>query len=102
MMSCRMADFDLLSKVQGIEFVIPARPDDCCGFGDTFSVFEEVVSTKMGYDKVTDHARAGTEYIVSADSSCLMPQQGCPERIGVPISVLPIARAAGNPAKTDM
>jgi len=28
----------------------------------TFSVFEEVISTKMGYDKVSDHARAGAEY----------------------------------------
>ena len=59
---------DLLSKVEGIEFVTPARPDECCGFGGTFSVFEEVVSTKMGYDKVSDHAQAGAEYIVSADS----------------------------------
>ncbi len=38
---------DLLSKVDGIEFVTPARPDECCGFGGTFSVVEEVVSTKM-------------------------------------------------------
>jgi L-lactate dehydrogenase complex protein LldE len=30
---------DLLSKVEGIEFVTPARPDECCGFGGTFSVF---------------------------------------------------------------
>jgi hypothetical protein len=36
---------DLLSKVEGIQFVTPARPDECCGFGGTFSVFEEVVST---------------------------------------------------------
>jgi L-lactate dehydrogenase complex protein LldE len=50
---------DLLSKVDGIKFVTPSRPDECCGFGGTFSVFEEVVSTKMGYDKVSDHARAG-------------------------------------------
>jgi L-lactate dehydrogenase complex protein LldE len=83
---------DLLSKVEGIEFVTPARPDECCGFGGTFSVFEEVVSTKMGYDKVSDHARAGAEYIVSADSSCLMHQQGCAERIGVPIKFIHIAQ----------
>ena len=31
---------DLLSKVPGIEFVTPARPDECCGFGGTFSVAE--------------------------------------------------------------
>jgi L-lactate dehydrogenase complex protein LldE len=82
---------DLLSKVEGIEFVKPSRPDECCGFGGTFSVFEEVVSTKMGYDKVSDHARAGAEYIVSADTSCLMHQQGCAERIGVPMKFIHIA-----------
>ena len=51
----------------------------------------EVVSAKMGYDKVSDHAQAGAEYIVSADSSCLMHQQGCAERIGVPMKFIHIA-----------
>jgi L-lactate dehydrogenase complex protein LldE len=83
---------DLLSKVEGIEFVTPARPDECCGFGGTFSVFEEVVSAKMGYDKVADHARVGAEYIVSADSSCLMHQKGCAERIGMPLKFIHIAQ----------
>jgi L-lactate dehydrogenase complex protein LldE len=62
------------------------------GFGGTFSVFDEVVSTKMGYDKVRDHAQAGAEYIVSADSSCLMHQQGCAERIGVPMKFIHVAQ----------
>ena len=83
---------DLLSKVDGIAFATPARPDECCGFGGTFSVFEEVVSTKMGYDKVSDHAQAGAEYIVSADTSCLMHQRGCAERIGVPLKFIHIAQ----------
>ena len=30
---------DLLAKVRGVEFVELARPDECCGFGGTFSVF---------------------------------------------------------------
>jgi L-lactate dehydrogenase complex protein LldE len=82
----------LLTKVDGIEFVTPQRPDECCGFGGTFSVVEEVVSSKMGYDKVSDHARAGAEYIVSADSSCMMHQRGCAERIGVAIKFIHIAQ----------
>ena len=68
--------------VRGITFVTPQRPDECCGFGGTFSVFEEPVSARMGYDKVTDHHTAGAEYIVSADMSCLMHQKGCAERLG--------------------
>jgi L-lactate dehydrogenase complex protein LldE len=83
---------DLLSKVAGIELVNPLRRDECCGFGGTFSVFEEVVSAKMGYDKISDHARAGAEYIVSADSSCLLHQKGCAQRIGVPLKFIHIAQ----------
>jgi L-lactate dehydrogenase complex protein LldE len=83
---------DLLNKVKGIEFVTPKRPDECCGFGGTFSVFEEPVSAKMGYDKVADHKNAGAEYIVSADSSCLMHQKGCAGRLGLDIRFIHIAQ----------
>jgi L-lactate dehydrogenase complex protein LldE len=83
---------DLLSTVKGIEFVKPERPDECCGFGGTFSVFEEPVSARMGQDKVSDHARAGAEYIVSADMSCLMHQKGCAERLGLPVKFIHIAQ----------
>jgi L-lactate dehydrogenase complex protein LldE len=83
---------DLLSKVRGIEFVTPSRPDECCGFGGTFSIFEEPVSAKMGYDKVADHHEAGAEYIVSADMSCLMHQKGCAERVGLDIRFIHIAQ----------
>ena len=83
---------DLLSAVKGIRFVTPQRPDECCGFGGTFSVFEEPVSAKMGYDKVTAHQKAGAEYIVSADMSCLMHQRGCAERLGLPIKFIHIAQ----------
>jgi L-lactate dehydrogenase complex protein LldE len=89
---------NLLSKVQDIEFATPARPDECCGFGGTFSVFDEAVSAKMGYDKVGDHARAGAEYIVSADMSCLLHQRGCAERIGVPIKFIHIAQILNGAA----
>jgi L-lactate dehydrogenase complex protein LldE len=83
---------DLLSRVKGIEFVSPRRPDECCGFGGTFSVSEDAVSARMGLDKVIDHVEAGAEYIVSADSSCMMHQQGCAERNQVPVKFIHIAQ----------
>jgi len=83
---------DLLSTVAGIRFVAPQRPDECCGFGGTLSVFEEPVSARMGYDKVQDHRDAGAEYIVSGDMSCLMHQKGCAERLGLPIKFIHIAQ----------
>jgi L-lactate dehydrogenase complex protein LldE len=82
----------LLAAVKGIEFATPQRIDECCGFGGTFSVFEEPVSARMGQDKVRDHASAGAEYIVSPDMSCLMHQQGCAKRLGLPIRFLHIAQ----------
>jgi len=83
---------ELLSTVKGIHIVTPQRPDECCGFGGTFSVFEEPVSAKMGYDKVNDHSGAGAEYIVSPDMSCLMHQKGCAERLGLPVKFMHIAQ----------
>jgi L-lactate dehydrogenase complex protein LldE len=82
----------LLSAVKGIRFAMPKRPDECCGFGGTFSVYEEPVSARMGYDKVQDHQAAGAEYIVSADMSCLMHQKGCAERLELPMKFLHIAQ----------
>ena len=81
----------LLEAVDGIDLVIPDRPDECCGFGGTFSVTEPEVSGRMGHDKVADHGRAGAAYIVSADTSCLMHQQGCAKRIGAPVAFKHIA-----------
>ncbi|AFC86984.1 (Fe-S)-binding protein [Frateuria aurantia] len=89
---------DLLNMVRDIEFVMPARPDECCGFGGTFSVGEEPVSARMGYDKVRDHKQAGAEYIVSADSSCLMHQQGCARRLGLDLKFIHIAQILNGAA----
>jgi L-lactate dehydrogenase complex protein LldE len=82
----------LLSAVKGIEFVQPQRRDECCGFGGTFSVFEEPVSARMGQDKVNDHRSAGADYIVSPDMSCVMHQKGCAERLGLPLKFIHIAQ----------
>lgn len=89
---------DLLRLVKGVELVDLVRPDECCGFGGTFSVFEPAVSAKMGYDKVADQNRAGAEYVVSADSSCLMHQKGCAERLGLPLKYIHIAQVLNGAA----
>jgi len=82
----------LLQGVKGIEFITPDRPDECCGFGGTFCVSEGPVSAKMGIDKVCDHKRNGADYIVSADSSCLMHQKGCSDRMGLGLKFIHIAQ----------
>ena len=70
----------LLDQVKDIEIVELARTDECCGFGGTFSVNEEAVSVLMGQNRIADHERAGAEYIVAADMSCLMHMEGLIKR----------------------
>jgi L-lactate dehydrogenase complex protein LldE len=54
----------------------------------------------VGYDKVSDHAPADAECIVSADISCVIHQQGCAKRIGVPIKFIHIARSASTSCRS--
>jgi L-lactate dehydrogenase complex protein LldE len=82
---------DLLSKVAGIEFSRLGRVRAAASAAPSRSSRRRC-PPKMGSDKVSDHARAGAEYNASADSSCLMHQQGCAERIGVPIKFVHIAQ----------
>ena len=81
---------DLLSMVNGIEILEPERPDECCGFGGMFSIEETAISACMGQDKVKRHAATGAEYIVGADSSCLMHLEGVIKREKHPIKTIHI------------
>jgi L-lactate dehydrogenase complex protein LldE len=66
-------------------------PETCCGFGGTFAVKFEPVSTGMADSKVVDAVQTGAEYIVSTDYSCLMHLQAYIEKQQHPIKVLHIA-----------
>ena len=81
---------DLLNLVEGIEVFEPSHIDERCGFGGMFAVEEQAVSVCMGRDKVKDHIATGAEYIVGADSSCLMHMQGVIKREHLPIQIIHI------------
>jgi L-lactate dehydrogenase complex protein LldE len=78
---------DLISLVNGVEVVMPAREDECCGFGGTFCVSEEAVSVKMGQDRIKEHDANDVEYITGADTSCLMHMEGILRRQGSKVQV---------------
>jgi len=80
----------LLEMVKGLELVELERPDECCGFGGTFSINEPEVSIAMGLDRAQEHLNAGAEYIVGYDSSCLMHLQGVIQANNLPIKVVHI------------
>lgn len=65
----------LLEKVHGLELVEMADTETCCGFGGTFAVKFEGISSAMAQQKVNHALDAGAEYIISTDASCLMHLQ---------------------------
>lgn len=77
----------LLDLVEGLTWQLPAKEDECCGFGGTFCVTEEAVSVKMGQDRVQEHEENEVEFIVGADSSCLMHLDGILKRKGSNIQI---------------
>ena len=81
----------LLAQVKGLELVELSRADECCGFGGTFCVVEEAISSKMGKDRVKDHLLHGAEYITGSDMSCLMHMEGILKRADSKVKVLHIA-----------
>ncbi len=81
----------LLEKVQGLTLVEMKEAESCCGFGGTFSAKFPLVSSAMGDGKCASALETEAEYIVSADSSCLMQIQGLLTRQQKPIQTIHIA-----------
>ena len=82
---------ELLKHVKGLELIEMKDTDVCCGFGGTFSVKHEAISTAMADQKVQNALETKAEYIVSTDSSCLMHQEGFIKKHNKPIKVAHIA-----------
>ncbi len=97
----------LLGSIAGLQLVEFGEPEQCCGFGGTFSVTFPHISAEMGtvkLDRVLDGAGVGAgglapEVIASADRSCLMHLGGLAEKQGRKVETMhavEILRAALN------
>lgn len=78
----------LLGKVKGLELREMQENEVCCGFGGTFSVKFEPISTAMAEQKVNHALETGAEYIVSTDTSCLFHQQAYINKHKLPIKTI--------------
>lgn len=70
----------LLTGLEGLSLVALDRPDECCGFGGSFSVGEPEISASMGRDRLRDSTSHGAEVLVSSDASCLLHLEGLAAR----------------------
>lgn len=66
----------LIRAISDIDFVEMEKSDTCCGFGGTFSYKMAEVSLAMVARKCRYIEASGAEYVVGADSSCLMNIDG--------------------------
>ncbi|OKL40316.1 (Fe-S)-binding protein [Pontibacter flavimaris] len=82
---------ELLSHVRGLELVEMEDNETCCGFGGTFAVKFEAISTAMAEQKVDNALATGADYIISTDSSCLMHLEAYIKKQNKPIKTMHIA-----------
>ena len=81
----------LLNKVIGLELLDLKDAETCCGFGGTFAVKFDGISSAMAQQKVENALDAGAEFIISTDYSCLLHLQGYIDKNNLPIKTLHLA-----------
>ncbi len=81
----------LLQNVQGLQLVEMKDNTTCCGFGGTFAVKFQGISTGMAEQKVQNALDTDAEYIVSTDYSCLLHLEAFINKNKKPIKVIHIA-----------
>ncbi len=81
----------LLSHVAGLEMVEMNEVETCCGFGGTFAVKFDAISTGMADQKVTNAVATKAEYIISTDLSCLLHIDGYIKGKNLPMKTMHIA-----------
>lgn len=81
----------LLRKVRGLELVEMADTETCCGFGGTFAVKFDGISSAMADQKINHAIDTGASHIISTDLSCLMHLEGIIAKQNLPIKTMHIA-----------
>jgi L-lactate dehydrogenase complex protein LldE len=81
----------LLNHVKGLNMVELKENETCCGFGGTFAVKFEGISTAMGEQKAQHVVDTKAEYLISTDLSCLMHINGVMEKQQLPIKSMHLA-----------
>lgn len=89
----------LLGSIEGVELVAVSEPEQCCGFGGTFSVTFPHISKSMGHIKIQNMVADKPNLIVSGDMSCLMHQKGLAEKEGTDYPVKHITQVLRDAVK---
>ncbi|MEO8628682.1 MAG: (Fe-S)-binding protein [Betaproteobacteria bacterium] len=72
----------LLSCVQGLIVKEMTTPEQCCGFGGTFSIKYEEISTRIVDQKCSDIEQSAADAVVLGDLGCMLNIEGRLRRRG--------------------
>jgi L-lactate dehydrogenase complex protein LldE len=86
----------LLAGVRGLELREMDIPEECCGFGGTFSVKFPEISGGMARTKIDSILRTGAGAVVGLDSSCLMQIEGGLRRAGSDVRTMHLAEVLAS------
>lgn len=88
----------LLQQVRGLDLVPLESPQECCGFGGTFSIKNPDVSSAMLAEKVRTILNTSAEVCTAVDNSCLMHLYGSLHRQRTPVRTAHIAEILATTA----
>jgi L-lactate dehydrogenase complex protein LldE len=86
-----VASLQLLGAVRDLTLVDLPMADECCGFGGTFSVSFDALSTSMGEAKCAHALSTGAEFLVSGDPSCMLHVGGMLRKRSAALQTLHLA-----------
>ena len=89
----------LLKSIKGIEILPLNQPEQCCGFGGTFSVKFPNISSAMGEVKIEKLLEMKPDYVASTDMSCLMHQNGLAEKKNIPYEPIHVVQLLNKALK---
>lgn len=86
----------LLSRVIGLEMLEMKDTDMCCGFGGTFAVKFDAISSAMAEQKINNALEMDADYIISTDLSCLLHLDGYIQKNNLSIKTMHLADVLAN------
>lgn len=86
----------LLSNVEGLTLKEMEMTEDCCGFGGTFAVKFEPISTGMAAQKIENAMATEAQYLLSTDTSCLMHLEAYIRKQKYPLKPMHIAEVLAS------
>ncbi len=81
----------LLANVDGLRLTEMKETDTCCGFGGTFAVKFESISSAMADQKMCNALETEADILISTDSSCLMHLDAYIKKQNKPLKIMHIA-----------